>query len=76
MQKLLRLISAVLLVAIVTGCAANRAVTVVRSDADWVKIGPDVRGRVYIWDQKTETWTLSPNAVQLPEGWVAGPEPK
>lgn len=36
-----------------------------------VRIGPDVRGRVYTWDG-TE-WVLSRNSVQLPEGWYCGP---
>jgi hypothetical protein len=57
------------------GCAARKAV-VIDSGADWVKLGPDVSGHVYVYDSASKDWKLSPNKVTLPEGWVAGPEPK
>ena len=63
-----------LLVGLGTGCTARKAV-VLRSDADWVKLGPDVSGHVYIYDATAKDWRLSPNKITLPEGWVAGPPP-
>ena len=36
-----------------------------------VFIGPNVKGRVYVWDG--DKWELSRNKVSLPEGWLAGP---
>lgn len=36
-----------------------------------VRIGPNVKGRVYFQNSKGE-WVLSKNSVQLPEGWYAG----
>lgn len=36
-----------------------------------VRIGPDVSGRVYVWDGVD--WVLSRNKVDLPEGWYCGP---
>ena len=34
-----------------------------------VRIGPDVRGKVYF--QRDGEWILSKNKVTLPEGWYA-----
>lgn len=39
-------------------------------DGEIVRIGPGVRGRVYVWDGTA--WELSRNAVEIPEGWHAG----
>jgi hypothetical protein len=36
-----------------------------------MRTGPDVAGRVYLWDG--EEWVLSRNRVRLPEGWFVGP---
>ena len=60
---------------IVSGCAGTRTV-VLDSNRDWVKTGKDVKGHVYIYNTKTDSWELSKDVVTLPEGWVAGPEPK
>jgi len=35
-----------------------------------IRMGPDVRGKVYTWDGTN--WTLSGNKVRVPEGWFAG----
>ena len=51
------------------GCGSTRVVFV-DTEANLVRIGPDVSGRVYI--QKNGEWVLSKNKVQLPEGWYAG----
>jgi hypothetical protein len=50
------------------GCAGPRVVMV--PDGEIVRIGPGVRGRVYVWDGSA--WELSRNAVAIPEGWYAG----
>ncbi len=57
------------------GCATSRTVVIDRS-SDWVRIGPDVKGHVSIYNATTGQWELQSKAMQLPEGWVAGPEPK
>ena len=66
MKKILILsLSSLLLV----GCGSTRVVFV-DTEANLVRIGPDVSGRVYI--QKNAEWVLSKNKVKLPEGWYAG----
>jgi hypothetical protein len=57
-------------VASLTGCEAKRVVFVHPTDHDLVRLGPDVRGRVYYWNGSQ--WELSSNSVRLPEGWYAG----
>ena len=39
-------------------------------DADLVRVGKGVKGKVYFWDG--EAWTLSSNKVELPEGAFVG----
>jgi len=46
---------------------------VIDSHADVVRLGPGVRGKVYVW--RDGAWTLT-GKVTLPEGWYAGPGPK
>lgn len=53
-----------------TGCEAKRVVFVHPTDHDLIRLGPDVRGRVYYWNGSQ--WELSSNSVRLPEGWYAG----
>ena len=55
-----------------TGCltSGKKAVFIQPSD-NLVRIGPNVKGRVYVWDGKQ--WELSRNKVTIPEGWMAGP---
>jgi len=52
-----------------TGCGGSRVVFVPNSDG-LVRLGPDVRGHVYVWNGSM--WELSANKVDLPEGWYAG----
>lgn len=54
----------------VSGCA-SRAV-VIDAASDVVRIGPGVRGHVYVL--KNGVWTDA-GKVTLPEGWYAGPGP-
>ena len=56
-----------------TGCGTTRVVFV-DTEADLVRLGPDVRGTVYV--RKGGEWIKSKNKVTLPEGWIAGPLPK
>lgn len=46
----------------------------VDTQADMVRLGPDVRGTVYFF--KEGEWVKSKNKVTLPEGWVAGGVPR
>ena len=52
-----------------TGCGGSRVVFVPHDDG-LVRLGPDVRGRVYVWNGSM--WELSANKVDLPEGWYTG----
>jgi len=45
-------------------------VVFVKTDADVVRIGPSVVGKIYF--RKDGEWVLSKNKVKLPEGWYAG----
>ena len=55
--------------ACVSGCAAPRTVLV--EPGQPVKIGPSVKGKVYVLTDRG--WELSANAVTIPEGWYALP---
>ena len=66
MKKAILLISSLLIFA---GCGSTRVVFV-DTDANLVRLGPDVSGRVYVL--KVGEWILSKNKVRLPEGWYAG----
>ena len=70
MKKTLILLSCLLLF---SGCGSTRVVFV-DTQADLVRLGPDVSGKVYVL--KNGEWTLSKKKVKLPEGWYAGGLPK
>ena len=53
-----------------SGCATKTVV--IDSRADVVRLGPDVRGTVYVF--RDGAWTLT-GKVKLPQGWYAGPPP-
>ena len=53
----------------VSGCAAPRTVLVPPGEP--VKIGPKVKGKVYVLTDNG--WELSANPVVIPEGWYALP---
>lgn len=57
------------LAAFASGCGGPRLV--VGEQSAMVRIGPDVSGRVYVWNGVD--WVLSRNKVDLPEGWYCGP---
>jgi hypothetical protein len=54
---------------LLASCATRTIV--VRSDSGLVRLGGDVTGHVYTW--QNGQWTLSGNKLLLPEGWFAGP---
>jgi hypothetical protein len=53
------------------GCGGSRVVFVPDSGNSLVRIGPDVKGYIYTWEE-SNGWVLSKNKVYLPEGWYAG----
>lgn len=71
MRTLLNLSASLGLLICATSCATKTVA--LDSQADVVRLGPDVRGKVFIW--QNGAWTLS-GKVTLPEGWYAGPGPK
>jgi hypothetical protein len=70
MKKILILLSCSLLF---LGCGSTRVVFV-DTQADIIRLGPDVSGKVYVLTNGE--WTLSKKKVKLPEGWYAGALPK
>ena len=54
------------------GCGSTKVVFV-DTHAQMVRIGPDVKGKVYVL--KNGEWVLSKNKMHLPEGWYAGALP-
>jgi hypothetical protein len=61
-----------------TGCLSNLSlggsrVVFVDSDSELVRLGPDVEGHIYYYDEGE--WVKSKNKVKLPEGWYAGGMP-
>jgi len=54
---------------LVQGCGSGRTVLV--SEASPLRIGPNVKGKVY--QMIDGEWTLSTNRVSMPEGWYLVP---
>lgn len=55
--------------AFAVSCGTTRVVFI-KTSSDVVRLGPDVRGKVYF--RQDGEWVLSKNTVKLPEGWYAG----
>lgn len=72
MRRLLRLFASAGLIIFASGCATRTVA--LDTQADVVRLGPGVRGKVYVWKDPTG-WTLT-GPVHLPEGWYAGPGPR
>ena len=68
MLKLTRNFVIAFAVMFASGCGTTRVVFVDTNEA-MVRIGPNVRGKVYF--HRDGEWVLSENAVKLPEGWYA-----
>ncbi len=53
-----------------TSCATRTFI--LDGSRDIVRLGPGVKGRVYVWADGG--WTMT-GKTRLPEGWYAGPGP-
>lgn len=71
MQTLQRTLGLLGIVILLSGCV-TRQVVILDKDSDVVRLGKDVKGSVYIF--QNGEWVLVGKA-QLPEGWYAGPGP-
>jgi len=71
-MKTLKTILLISAAAFFLGCGSTRVVFV-DTHAQMVRIGPDVKGKVYVL--KGGEWILSKNKMHLPEGWYAGALP-
>ena len=72
MKQLLKLSAVLALSLTLFGCGSTKVVFV-DTHAQMVRIGPDVKGKVYVL--KNGEWVLSKNEMHLPEGWYAGALP-
>ena len=72
-MKPLKILIATILLTSAIGCGSTRVVFV-DTQADLIRIGPDVTGKCYIL--KNGEWILSKNKLKLPEGWYAGGIPR
>ena len=71
-RQLLLLFLAGCVMLLSAGCLTrSKRVVFIEPNDTLVRIGPDVKGRLYYWTG--EGWELSANKVEIPEGWVAGP---
>ena len=68
MPRLTRICAIVFASVFASSCGTTRVVFVDTNES-MVRIGPDVRGKVYF--QRDGQWILSKNKVRLPEGWYA-----
>ncbi len=71
-MKILKTILLTSTVLLFLGCGSTKVVFV-DTNAQLVRIGPNVSGKVYVL--KDGQWVLSKNKVKLPEGWYAGALP-
>ncbi len=63
MQRKIRTYSVALALAFASGCGPR---TVLVPESSPIRLGPGVSGRVYV--REAGEWTLSANAVEIPEG--------
>lgn len=70
-RTLLKIFACAGLLICATGCQTRTVI--LDRNSDVVRIGPKMRGKVYVW--QNGAWTLT-GKVTLPEGWYAGPGPK
>lgn len=71
MRTLLPIFAAAGLILCAPSCATKTVV--IDSRADVVRLGPDVKGSVYVY--RDGQWVKT-KRVNLPEGWFAGPPPE
>lgn len=67
MLSWIALVSVVLVLASMTGCAR----TVLVPEGSPIRVGPDAKARVYV--RVEGEWRLSQNKVEIPEGWYMVP---
>jgi len=72
-MRALKILAATTLLISAVSCGSTRVVFV-DTQADLIRLGPDVTGRVFVL--KNGEWILSKKKVKLPEGWYAGGLPK
>ena len=73
MKTLLKTLTITALLISIVGCGSTRVVFV-DTQADLIRIGPNVVGKCYVL--KNGEWVLSKNKLKLPEGWYAGGLPR
>ena len=73
MKQTLKILAVLSFSLFILGCGSTRVVFI-DTQAQMVRIGPDVKGRVYVL--KDGEWVLSKNKMHLPEGWYAGGIPR
>ena len=78
LRSLITLGSVGMISLMMTGCLSSLSlggsrVVFVDSDSELVRLGPDVEGHIYYFDEGE--WVKSKNKVKLPEGWYAGGMP-
>ena len=71
-MKAIKILLLISIAAIFMGCGSTKVVFV-DTQANMVRIGPNVKGKVYVL--KNGEWVLSKNNMHLPEGWYAGALP-
>lgn len=60
-------------IAFASGCGSTKTVLV--EPGTPVKAGPDVTGRVYVFDPVSREWVLGDHKTSIPEGWlIVSPE--
>jgi hypothetical protein len=74
LQSLLIFVSVGMISLMTTGCLnlglGGGRVVFVDTESEMVRLGPDVEGHVYYFDEGE--WVKSKKKVKLPEGWYAG----
>ena len=68
MRRRMMMLCAVQAIAFASGCGPR---TILVPESSPVRIGPNVKGRVYV--REGNEWTLSANCVEIPEGFYLVP---
>jgi len=68
-RLLIAALFAVLGIAYASGCTR----TILVPESAPIRIGPEMRGKVYAVDPESKSWRMSDNRVTIPEGWYAVP---
>ena len=68
MLRRITILSVAQVLAFASGCGPR---TVLVRESSPIRIGPEVKGRVYV--REGNEWTLSANCVEIPEGFYLVP---